>query len=450
MGMKRKFLLCSIIIVFCIFAGCAPQSGKLEDTEQPLELYQVDESVVAPEWKDSFLAAPKEEGDLRIIQISDPHYFSMSITDQGVLYQNAMAKAAGRDALHIGEILDAFYEQVQEEEPDVLIVSGDLSMNGEKASHIDFSHYLQKFEDIGIPVLVIPGNHDINSTSAREIYDSGAIPTENVTPEEFEEIYQEFGYKDAIYRDADTLSYVADIGNNCWVIMLDASIYKDGNIKASGYLSKDTRQWAYDIVEEAHQKGIRIFTVTHQNLLAHNENFVSNYTITDGASMVEKLMDEGVVINLSGHMHSMNIADRRELFYEVAMGSISVWPNLYGQLDIREDGTYSFTTHATEHEGNSYAYMLESTRQTLGNRMPQFDLQSEQLTIMRDFIVEMNVDYFAGKTKTLEEYESEAGYQLWQEYGKGTMNLDYINSIAHQKRNDHTFIAPFRLTKPCS
>ena len=111
---------CSIIIVFCIFAGCAPQSGKPEDTEQPLELYQVDESVVAPEWKDSFLAAPKEEGDLRIIQISDPHYFSMSITDQGVLYQNAMAKAAGRDALHIGEILDAFYEQVQEEEPDVL------------------------------------------------------------------------------------------------------------------------------------------------------------------------------------------------------------------------------------------------------------------------------------------------------------------------------------------
>ena len=118
MGMKRKFLLCSIIIVFCIFAGCAPQSGKPEDTEQPLELYQVDESVVAPEWKDSFLAAPKEEGDLRIIQISDPHYYSMSITDQGVLYQNAMAKAAGRDALHIGEILDAFYEQVQEEEPE--------------------------------------------------------------------------------------------------------------------------------------------------------------------------------------------------------------------------------------------------------------------------------------------------------------------------------------------
>ena len=148
MGMKRKFLLCSIIIVFCIFAGCAPQSGKLEDTGQPLELYQVDEAVVAPEWKDSFLAAPKEEGDLRIIQISDPHYYSMSITDQGVLYQNAMAKAAGRDALHIGEILDAFYEQVQEEEPDVLIVSGDLSMNGEKASHMDFSNYLQKFEAI--------------------------------------------------------------------------------------------------------------------------------------------------------------------------------------------------------------------------------------------------------------------------------------------------------------
>ena len=138
--------------------------GRQDAAEEP-ERYLVDESVAAPEWTDSYTAEPKQKGDLRIMQISDPHYYSPRLTDQCTLYQNAMVSAAGRDALHIGEILDAFFEQMQQYDPDVLIVSGDLSMNGEKASHEDFAAYLRQFEENGIQVLVIPGNHDINSQS---------------------------------------------------------------------------------------------------------------------------------------------------------------------------------------------------------------------------------------------------------------------------------------------
>lgn len=426
-----------------MISGCAKTNTK--EAQNEIELYQVDESISAPEWVDSYEAGPKEEGALRIIQISDPHYYSLSLTDQGVLYQSAMAKAAGRDALHIDEILDAFYIQMQAQDPDVLIVSGDLSMNGEKASHQDFAKYLQQFEEIGIPVLVIPGNHDINSLSTKAIYDSGAVDTENVTPEEFEEIYKQFGYGEAIYKDEGSLSYVADVGKNCWVIMLDASIYRDGIIKQSGYLSSATRQWVYDIIDQANEQGIRVFTVTHQNLLVHNENFISDFTVVDGASMVENLIQRGVAINLSGHMHCMNIVDRRNVFYEVAMESISVWPNLYGQLDISADSEYEFSTHSTKHAGNSYAYMWDSTDRTLGNRTPQFDLPAEKLDTMRKFVVKMNVDYFSGKTLTEEEYLQEEGYLLWQEYAPASVNGEYMNSVIHQKRNDHTYILPFRV-----
>lgn len=444
---KRKLEVAIIILLTALFfvSGCGNAAEEAKKDE--IALYQVDESIDAPDWTDTYVAGEKEAGDLRIIQISDPHYYSLSITDQGNLYQSAMAKAAGRDALHIGEILDAFYDQMQCLQPDILIVSGDLSMNGEKASHQDFANYLSRFEENGISVLVIPGNHDINSTSAKAIYDTGAIETENVTPEEFEDIYKQFGYADAIYKDAGSLSYVADAGKNCWIIMLDASIYRDRIIKQSGYLSSDTRQWVYDIIDEANEKGVRVITVTHQNLLVHNENFISDFTVVDGASFVENLMKKGVAINLSGHMHCMNIIDRKEKFYEVAMESISVWPNLYGQLDISEDNIYEFSTHATEHEGNSYAYMLDSTDRTLGNRVPQFDIPQEQLDQMRQFVVKMNVDYFAGKTMTEEEYLQEEGYKLWQEYAPDSVNGEYINSIVHQKRNDHTYILPFKVEK---
>lgn len=442
---NKTIIITAILCMALGLTACQlPTTDKQDAAEEP-ELYLVDESVAAPEWTDSYTAEPKQKGDLRIMQISDPHYYSPRLTDQCTLYQNAMVSAAGRDALHIGEILDAFFEQMQQYDPDVLIVSGDLSMNGEKASHEDFAAYLRQFEENGIQVLVIPGNHDINSQSPWEIRGNRAILTENVTPEEFEEIYADFGYNEAIYRDEDSLSYVADLGKNCWVIMLDASIYKDGDVKPGGLLSKATRDWVSGVLEDAKAQGVRVISTTHQNLLVHNENFISDYTIVDGASLAEKYIENGVAINLSGHLHCMNIVERRGVFYEVAMESLSVWPNLYGQLDIREDGTMSFSTHATIHSSNSYAYMLDSTNRTLGTRFSEEGLTEDEISAMRDFIVQMNIAYFAGRLEPSEVYEKDEGYLLWKKKASESRNLEFIESIMQETRRDHTYIASFCL-----
>lgn len=445
---KKWKLTCALLgIALCVslsLGGCRVSGKEKESAAEP-ELFLVDESVSVPKWTDSYVADEKNQGDLRVIQISDPHYYSMRLTDECTLYQNVMAQAAGRDALHIGEILQAFFEQMQQYEPDVLIVSGDLSMNGEKYSHEDFAKYLRQFEEEGIEVLVIPGNHDINSTSAWEIRDNAATPADVVTPDEFEEIYADFGYKEAIYRDENSLSYVADIGKNCWVMMLDASIYKDGIRKPGGSLSRATRDWIDRILETAKKQGVRIFSTTHQNLLVHNENFISDYTIVDGVSLVEKYMESGVAINLSGHMHCMNIVDRNKQFYEVAMESISVWPNLYGQLDLREDGTISFSTHATIHDGNSYAYILDSTNRTLGRRFSTEGLTEEEIAVMQEFIVQMNIAYFSGKLDSIAGAESDTAYKLWKEKAPGSNAFMLIDSILNTKRQDHTYIESFGL-----
>ena len=50
-----------------------------------------------------------------------------------------------------------------------LILSGDLSFNGEKTSHEELAGKLFKLQEQGIPVLVLPGNHDkIGRASCRE------------------------------------------------------------------------------------------------------------------------------------------------------------------------------------------------------------------------------------------------------------------------------------------
>ena len=61
------------------------------------------------------------------------------------------------------QLWQAFKSEVLAANPDALILSGDLSLNGEKANHLEFSEKLHEIEEAGVPVYVIPGNHDIKS-----------------------------------------------------------------------------------------------------------------------------------------------------------------------------------------------------------------------------------------------------------------------------------------------
>ena len=119
---------------------------------------------------------------ISIVQITDPHFYSSKLTDDGNIFRSAMSNAAGRDALHMDEILESFYQKMLDIKPSVLIVSGDLTLNGARKSHEDFANYLSKFEENGIEVLVIPGNHDINSTSAKSITDNAITSVGGITP----------------------------------------------------------------------------------------------------------------------------------------------------------------------------------------------------------------------------------------------------------------------------
>ncbi|WP_287895528.1 metallophosphoesterase [Clostridium sp.] len=62
-----------------------------------------------------------------------------------------------------------FLEEVRTAHPSALVLSGDLSQNGEKANHEALAEKLERVQAAGIPVLVIPGNHDINHPGQQRI-----------------------------------------------------------------------------------------------------------------------------------------------------------------------------------------------------------------------------------------------------------------------------------------
>ncbi len=95
-----------------------------------------------------------EEG-CRILLASDIHYLSRGLTDFGDGFKYKVEHGDGKVVNYIWEITDAFIEAVKKEDPDLVILSGDLTLNGERDSHLDFAKKLKEIEDAGIPVIVI-------------------------------------------------------------------------------------------------------------------------------------------------------------------------------------------------------------------------------------------------------------------------------------------------------
>ena len=81
--------------------------------------------------------------------------------------------------------MTALVAEAERLRPDGMIVTGDLTFNGERASHVALARWFEAVEALGVPVWVLPGNHDINCTGARGFSGDGWYYTDAVTPEAF-------------------------------------------------------------------------------------------------------------------------------------------------------------------------------------------------------------------------------------------------------------------------
>ena len=73
-------------------------------------------------------------GGKRIILMTDIHYLAESLTDRGDMFQSMVEHGDGKLTNYVWEITDAALEEIKLLSPDVLIISGDLSLQGEKKS----------------------------------------------------------------------------------------------------------------------------------------------------------------------------------------------------------------------------------------------------------------------------------------------------------------------------
>lgn len=388
--------------------------------------------------------SPVEKDDpVSIVFATDLHYLSPNLTDNGDFFKNAVAQGDGKVVEYSDEVADAFFAEVIEQKPDILVLGGDLTLNGARQSHEEFIEKLNVVQQAGIQVLVIPGNHDVDNENAIRYLSDGVESVEYLTSYGFIEHYNAFGPEQAISRDTDSFSYMYKASENLRIVMIDSNCYGRGFVKDS------TLQWLREALDEAKKEKADVITVTHQNLFAHSSMLSFGYQLYNANELLPILEEYNVKLNLSGHIHIQNIMTENDIT-EIATSALTMAPIQYGKLtyngknvdytvqktDVaawaaengRTDGAFAdFETYATE-------YFEYTSRLKLLNPDEETSLSQEELELLAETFAKINTYYFAGEKFDPSEFDE--GVKLIEQNEDAGFYKSYINSILDTAENE--------------
>lgn len=290
-----------------------------------------------------------QDNDLSPINISiiaDPHYFNPSLGTGGSCFNDYLKK----DRKMIAEsdaIINSAIESLKNDDSDIILIPGDLTKDGELVSHKEFAEKLRLLEKSGKKVFVIPGNHDLNNPEAFTYSGDTCFRTESVSPEEFIDIYHDFGYGEAFAKDPNSLTYFAEAQQGLWILGIDDNKYdknyKLGKEEVGGRIKESTVIWIEDHLKEAQKQGIMVVAMMHHGLLEHFEGqkqIFNDYVIDDWKSIAKRFALAGLQIVFSGHFHAQDISSMHlpdgSFIYDIQTGSLLTYPCPYRKLTINE------------------------------------------------------------------------------------------------------------------
>jgi 3',5'-cyclic AMP phosphodiesterase CpdA len=294
------------------------------------------------------IAATSADSAASIVVGSDLHYFSPGLmTDTSSAAFKTYLASDRKMIVQSPELLHSFLDSVRARRPRVLLLTGDLTKDGEKQSHQELADSLATLRALGIKVYVIPGNHDVYNPETYSYTSSGATKVSNVTNLEFASIYHDCGFDQAISRDTASLSYVVEPVPGLWLFALDPTRWKD-NIGASsetvgGRFLPATTSWIRKQLDLASASGKTVVGAMHHGIVEHfsgqSTNAISKDYVVAGFDTLDTLFaNHGLHVVFTGHFHANDITTRTlasgKLITDIETGSLvtSPSPYRYGRL----------------------------------------------------------------------------------------------------------------------
>lgn len=370
-----------------------------------------------------------KDKDVHLIAATDLHYLSPTLFDEGEMFQKLLETNDGKLIENGTEILDAFTEKVEKEKPDALLLTGDLAFNGEKQSLKEIREKLEKIQKAGIPVLVIPGNHDIAYPYAESYHGNTAVYVENVSQKDWKDMMSEFGYDQAVMKDSDSFSYLYALSDDLYILALDANTED-----YPGTLNPETEKWMEKALKRADRDGAQVISMSHQNVLKQSDFMYQGFVMDDHDAVAKLLEDHHVFLNLSGHSHLQHEASEKGLD-DICTESLSLYPLSYAKVTIpkgRKNYTYQKENLGILQE-ESRKRFNETVDRQIQSEMDGMNIPEADLKAMMVFAENVNRSYFTGEKTDKNSFLNDPAWTLWQKYGKDSFWYVYMNTYLKEK-----------------
>ena len=367
---------------------------------------------------------------LKIALLSDIHFLSPKLYDSGEALKT-YEQVSGRQFDDQLMVLEQVWSNLRQEKPDLLLISGDLTHHGERQSHLDLVADLHSLEKEGVRVLVVPGNHDINIPNAVAYNGDKKQSVESVTKDEFVALYESFGYGEALYRDEATLSYVAVLDPQHWLLCFDSNRYDEhatGSITA-GRIKEQTREWAHSLLREAEEKGITVLGMMHHGLVEHmpyQSAFFPGYLVEEWGQHAAWLAEAKMPLIFTGHFHANDVsrydASTGQSIYDIETASLAQYPYAWRTMTLKEGSLTVESRFVKQVDGNgnleeeAYKRLEMVTRRVAEQRLRGvgIPLPEELMPLLTDLIVKLNMMHVKGDEKA--DPEMQLALRLFASY----------------------------------
>ncbi len=308
---------------------------------------------------------------MKFTLLSDVHYISRRRMLPGTPEDVRMHPAASETALRMAAEVD---------DADVILITGDLTDDGDIWSHEDLIEIFKDLQNKGKRVFVTTATHDFHHHRAytrcyndtkvkyksepwhtpffdpktadyrslvRDEYkwlDDASITPQLVrcaTPRELWELYADFGKNQAFSVCDEAYSYCVELDDKTWCLMLNDNFR---NIEArhneSVTYPAACLRWIRELVEKANEEGKFLFACTHHPMLPP----VPAYRIgADNRNMREAqvghlLADLGINLVFTGHTHFADVgfmkSDNGNLLCDISTPSVWHYPPQFSIVNL--------------------------------------------------------------------------------------------------------------------
>lgn len=299
---------------------------------------------------DAATVTPTRSAPVKIAVISDVHYYDDSLGTSGQAWETEWYSDFKMRA-ESSAILDSAINSIKNSDAQIVLVSGDLTNDGEKVCHEGLANKLEELKAAGKKVYVIDGNHDINNYDAASYSGSTVTPVANISMNDFKSIYHDFGYDQAVAVDPNSLSYAIDPVPGLRIIMMDSALYANnspsnpsetgGSLETPDTGSFTRLDWIDQEIDDGIAKGDTVIGVEHHPLTNHfvgNSQFFPDFVLQDANNTAANLASHGMHVVFTGHFHTDDITKvpNQDLF-DVETGSMVTYPVPIRYVELTPD-----------------------------------------------------------------------------------------------------------------